>query len=259
MKDTYQSLIQDAIAFAKESSSLFYMDSFSLENKQNPSKTSIEPIKKIVSPEKNRSIPPQPKEKAQVKKTVPPKRISLATKEHIEKPSFIPDSFQDVWQVVEKMHPSLHLCKNYPDDKIANEIAEKWKYANKAAPIMLVHNSEKKEEISFLQNVAKALQIYFYPDEIAPAKMVSAHTWEEKNTWNDFFDQSEIQMILIGQDILDRSTHLKAHYREDEKTAKKYLSHIPLMILQPLSSYITNPLQKKSLWKDLCQMMQINL
>lgn len=144
--------------------------------------------------------------------------------------------------------PEVAILNEIPSDAIAKKIAERWKTKNQSAPISLLLFQEPPEQRLLLEQIAKALDVYF-----GPAKVVHAETIEKEKQWEAFLSVSDLKMILICDYTLWQLNGLLKFYKETPAQGERTLGNVPLFLLPDLSLYLKDPLLKRSLWKALCQ------
>jgi hypothetical protein len=110
---------------------------------------------------------------------------------------------------------------------------------------------ESQQEIHFLKNLAKAIDLY-----LAPAKIIDASRFEEEKKWDLFLKSPHLKLILASAPIIHQNKELQSYYKELPTTSQFFLNEIPLLLLTPFSSYFKTPMLKRSLWHKLCQILK---
>ncbi len=188
-------------------------------------------------------LPPAPKKEAPPSPPPAPK-IAIA-KEEIAKPTLNLSVVQNVLSIVA---PELAILPEIPSDAIARKIAERCKTKNQTAPLSLLLLHEPPEQRALLEQIAKALDIYF-----GPAKVVQAEAIEKEKQWEAFLSVPELKMVIACDYTLWQLNGLMQFYKETPAQGTRTLGKVPLFLLPDLSLYLKDPLLKRSLWKALCQ------
>lgn len=197
--------------------------------------------------------------------------------------SLKPTSFSTRWdQLFASIAPELSILKEIPHDAIAKKINTRWKTKNQIAPITLLYFQEIPEQKLLLEQIAKALDVYF-----GPAKLISAEAIEREKQWEAMVTSAELQLVICCDYTLWQLSGLMRFYKETPVVRKESLTNVklhsgeqegiigvareandgnhrlsainrqlgnkPLFLLPDLSLYLKDPLLKRSLWKALCQ------
>jgi len=262
MGNTYQKqyvdLLNDTISYLKSSDLLSLRTPIKKQalnpifrNQPSVDTSSIPTIKlSTEQPKKTPGLPPKQERDAVVEKKTPPVQEKPKAPDFYSTPSTSSSQLDlsEIKQSFLKLFPSLSLLETLPDDKRAKQIAERWRYKNQAIEISILHYKQTKEEKQLLENIAKALDIYFLP-----CRLIDAEPIEKENQW-DFFLASDRLKIVISSDFCLFSQHqLMKYYKETPATSEYFLNEKPLFLLPALSLYLKTPLLKASLWKSLKQ------
>lgn len=206
--------------------------------------TSILQDQNIASPTK---IAPEKKQKPPIEPTpIEPPLLSNSPKSNEPTLSYL--SLSSFFPLFAKIAPEIALLKKIPDDTLAKKIAARWKTKNQTAPLTLLMFSEPEPHQKFLQEIAKALDIYF-----GPAKIVQAETIEKEKQWEIFLSSEELKLIIVCDYTLWQLNGLMQFYKEVPAQGTRLLGKTNLFLLPDLSLYLKDPLLKRSLWKALCQ------
>lgn len=163
----------------------------------------------------------------------------------LPRPIFEPSK---VAKVVAAVAPDLPVLKEIPSDLDARKIAERWRTKNQSAPISLLLFQEPPEQRALLEQMAKAIDLYF-----GPAKTVNGETIEKEKQWEAFLSVTGLKMIIVCDYTLWQLHGLMQFYKETPAQGTRMLKDVPLFLLPDLSLYLKDPLLKRSLWKALCQ------
>jgi len=146
--------------------------------------------------------------------------------------------------------PELTILPDIPSDAIAKKIATRWKTHNQIAPITLLHYQELPEQTTFLEQLLKAVDVYF-----GPARLVNAERVEKENQWDAFLSVAELKTVIACDHTLWQLPNLRNMYREIPTQEKRLLKEKPLFLLPDLALYLKDPMLKRSLWKALCSFL----
>ena len=158
------------------------------------------------------------------------------------------DRFEDVKMHVRKVLPEIPYIQDIPTDQQAKIIAENWKYHSQISPFIILYNSKNQKEKTFLENLAKALSVYF-----VPTKVIFANEIEKENRWEVILDPSVLKFIIAPDDQIWDLPHMMSHYSENTAKSLVFLDEVPLFLIRNLSMYFQDPTLKSSLWKAICQ------
>ncbi len=202
-----------------------------------------EPVASFVEPIKPAPVikkvetPPSPS----FKETLPPLKPMI--KEEIS--SF---NFSAMRNLLSIVAPELAILHEIPKDDLAKKISERWKTKNKSAPISVLLFQEPAEQKALLEQIAKALDVYF-----GPAKIVHAEKIEKDKQWEAFLSVADLKLVIVCDYTLWQLSSLMQFYKETPAQGTRMLRDTPLFLLPDLSLYLKDPLLKRSLWKALCQ------
>lgn len=159
-----------------------------------------------------------------------------------------PSDLSSIRAILSVVAPELKILNEIPSDAIAKKISERWKTKNQTAPISILLYQEPPEQRVLLEQIAKALDVYF-----GPAKIVSAETIEKEKQWEAFLSVADLKMVIVCDYTLWQLNGLMHFYKETPAQGIRQLGQAPLFLLPDLSLYLKDPLLKRSLWKALCQ------
>ena len=193
-----------------------------------------------------KTVPPKVEEKVFQPLPIPPKPV---VKEVVKEAMAAPKPtapISTVRNVLSVVAPELAILNEIPNDAIARKISERWKTKNQTAPISILVFQEPAEQRGMLEQIAKALDVYF-----GGAKIVYAEGIEKEKQWEAFLSVADLKMVVVCDYTLWQLSSLMPFYKETE--GARMLGQIPLFLLPDLSLYLKDPLLKRSLWKALCQ------
>ena len=198
-------------------------------------------------------LPPPPKPVVIVEVPAPPEltplKVPSPPKPVLAEPPIVERvSFEDVRKIVAKIAPELPILDDIPNDAIAKKIAQRWKTKNQTAPISILLLNEPSHQKTLLEQMAKALDVYY-----GPARVINAESIEKEKQWETFLSVPELKLIIACDSTLWQLTHLMSFYKENPAQGTRYLGSIPIFLLPDLSLYLKDPLLKRSFWKALFQ------
>lgn len=188
-----------------------------LEHKETPIAPKIEPLKPV-----QESPPPAPL------------------------PKKAPSDFREVRNILSIVAPELNIIDEIPNDEIAQKIEMRWKTKNQSAPISILMFQEPNEQRALLEEISRAIDIYF-----GPAKIVHAEKIEKDKQWGAFLSCENLKMIVVCDYTLWQLNHLLEFYKEVPANRSRVLGKVPLFLLPDLSLYLKDPELKRSLWNAL--------
>jgi len=184
---------------------------------------------------------------------VAPAPIVVVTPPPVEQPVVVAppkkkESLNSLRALFAKIAPECAILEEIPNDAIAKKIANRWKTKNQIAPITLLCYHENNEQRLLLEEIVKALDVYF-----GPAKLLVADQIEKANDWKTFLSAEDLKLVIACDYTLWQLQNLRPFYKETPAQNHRQLGDKPLLMLPDLSLYLKDPLLKRSLWKALCQ------
>ncbi|NGX63234.1 MAG: hypothetical protein KR126chlam6_00642 [Candidatus Anoxychlamydiales bacterium] len=167
-----------------------------------------------------------------------------------KKPKIFEDDLSDIKKTIQKVFPNINIVSSL-DDKIAKQKAKKYKLKNIAAPITILAYKENEKHYRFLEKIAIAMHVYFYP-----TKVVSEYLLEKEKSGNDFLSDSDIFLIIASDYTIFELPNLRTYYKENPIKGEKHLKNKALFLLPDISLYLKEPTLKTSLFKALKQKIQ---
>lgn len=160
-------------------------------------------------------------------------------------------SFEEIRKVLGRVAPHLPVLSEIPPDTTAKKIANRWKTKNQTAPITLLYFQESPPQKALLEQITKAIDVYY-----GPAKLVFAETIEKEKQWETFLSVPELKKVIVCDYTLWQLSDLMRFYKENPTQGTRTLGTVPLFLLPDLSLYLKDPLLKRSLWKALSHQLQ---
>lgn len=157
-------------------------------------------------------------------------------------------NFTQIRNVMSIVAPELAILEEIPNDQLAKKLSERWKTKNQTAPISILTYQEPGEQRALLEEIAKAVDIYF-----GPAKLVNAEKIEKEKQWETFLSVEGLKMVIVCDYTLWQLGNLMHFYKETPAQGARMLGSVPIFLLPDLSLYLKDALLKRSLWKALCQ------
>lgn len=178
-------------------------------------------------PEKPRPLPriAEPVRKQPIiKKTEPPAlELPKEVEQRITPKPVNEVDFSDLIKIVKTHFPAQKILDSQPDDARAKETAQKWKHPAIPPEVWILDSSRAPEERLFLENIAQAIDLYFYPAAVLPISKMD--------------EEPAPRLILGTKDLLNG---IKA----------------PSIAMESISFYLETPKEKSRLWKDLKNTLQ---
>ena len=149
-------------------------------------------------------------------------------------------------QAIKQHFPGIAVMESPPDDKVAHQVANKWKQATGIPDIAILSYREAPKEREFLGNVAKAIC-----NQIAPSSVLSAVEIEHQDKWKKLLSAPNLKLIITCEKSMHSLSLMMKHH--NTKTSRQYLDKTPLLLLSNVSLYLRDPSLKLSLWNAICQ------
>jgi hypothetical protein len=259
-------LIRDTLALLKEEAPPFLLTTqedadYFRKLAKTPTPAPIEIPKSQPAPQKSAPPPLRPIEEKKIAPIPPapepvkpllPVKLPLLLKEepppHREEDLQKYSNFSDLKEIFSKIAPGFSILSQIPSDAIAKKLSTRWKTKNQTAPITLLSFQEPPQQRALLEQIAKALDVYF-----GPVRLVNAESIEKEKQWEAFLSVSELKLVIACDYTLWQLSGLMQTYKENPTQGTRCLGKVPLFLLPDLSLYLKDPLLKRSLWKALNQ------
>ena len=186
--------------------------------------------------------PLEPKTEFLEKKSVAP----LPLKPLQKKPG---DTFHDLHTMMKTLAPQLIAEEPTPSDFIAKKLRHSWKHPLFHSNILLIGGQETTHH--FLNQVAQAIDMHFFPSTMIPLSSL-----EKQALLHQCMELESIKLIIIPAQTLWNCKELMTHYHEIPQKKQRYLGKKLVLILPEIDLYFNDPLLKRSLWNQLCQVMK---
>lgn len=250
--------LQEAGSFvlASPEDAEFFRAEFAKKTQAHPKPLEVAPPHEIpiAPPVEKKEIPSSLPPKAQIKPALPTVKAAAAEpapiKENLHEEPISPPKadFGSLRTILKTAAPELAILHDIPNDLIARKISERWKTKNQAAPISILCWQEPPEQKALLEQIARALDVYF-----GGARMIQVDAIEKEKQWEAFLSVADLKTIIVCDYTLWQLNHLMQFYKETPAQGTRVLGNIPLFLLPDLSLYLKDHLLKRSLWKALCQ------
>ena len=239
--------IRDAKLFLEDCADPILSDPANCDYFRKKVKRTPPPVKKAVEPLPPPPAPPvavyiPPPTPPQPKIETPPEVI------HTPPPPKKRESLNTLRSLFAKIAPECAILDEIPSDALAKKIANRWKTKNQIAPITLISYQENPDQRLLLEEIVKALDVYF-----GPATILAADPIEQAKDWKTFLSATELKLVILCDYTLWQLQNLRTFYKETPAQNHRQLGDKPLLMLPDLSLYLKDPLLKRSLWKALCQ------
>lgn len=157
---------------------------------------------------------------------------------------------EDIRKIVQERYPGQKIVKEIPSDAEAKAINEAWKSETIIPEVMILSFEESPLQYAFLQNIAKAITMFY-----TPAAVIRAEKLAQEKGWEKVLQTKNLKLIISTGHNVHGSPELHKHYKEAQKQAKHFLGSVPLFLLSDIAHYFKNPQLKVTLWKDLCEIL----
>lgn len=251
LKTQYRFLLQDTISFLKLQKTKIVFGSFPntrIETKISKKPLIVESKPKSSFQEKEAPLPPK---KQTPKPKAPKEKKQEAPPVTLDPPKKRADFVEDIKKEMKKIAPSLFIHNEIPSDQKAKKVSLSYQYKNQATDITIFHLQEKHQAKNLLNNIAKAIDIYFYP-----CRVLEVNDMESQNNWDTFLSTPKLKLIIAQDYSLWQHKNLMKHYKEYPSRSQNFLGKVPLFLLPDLSLYLKDPTLKCSLWKAICQKIE---
>ncbi|MFT4551692.1 MAG: hypothetical protein ACI9S8_000308 [Chlamydiales bacterium] len=190
-----------------------------------------------------------------VKKEKSPKKESNPSKETGTHPFFKlvpvdagpPDPLDDMMSAIKKYFPGIDVVETPPDDKLAHQIANKWKQVTGIPDIAILSYRDSPKEKEFLGNVAKAVS-----NQIAPSSVLSAVEIEHQDKWKKLLSAPNLKLVITNEKGMHSLSLMMKHHHLNNNNSRQYLGKVPILLLSSISLYLRDPSLKSSLWNAIC-------
>jgi hypothetical protein len=143
-------------------------------------------------------------------------------------------------RIYQKIAPHIQLHELALDDQSAKRIRQAADKRSSLPSIPIFFDHSIGEHLDFLTSLAKAINTSF-----GTSSVVNIHEFEEKNLWKPLLAHSDINLILIPQSLLKKTSNLQSYVKEYPGRVLRSLEKIPLL---PLTEISDSPIRKKEIW-----------
>ncbi|MEM7174988.1 MAG: hypothetical protein AAF443_03545 [Chlamydiota bacterium] len=150
-------------------------------------------------------------------------------------------SFTALRALIKDLFPKLSLSSAVPDDGHAKRVRDGWQTKQNAPTVAILLQGQTFRP--FFTHLAKAITLC-----LAPAKVITAQTLERANQWDLFLAAPQLRLVIAPDATLFAAKKLLPHYKEIPQEKRRFLGHVPLLLLPDPSLYLKDPLLKRSLW-----------
>ncbi len=229
MISEYQKLVRDTLLFLKQGKPL--PKKKLIQELLPPPKP--QPVKVEAPPPPEPKIIPKPEKKEVKSSAIPLNKPNP--------PTYFPNP--KMKELFESL--SCPYLEQIPKDTIAKRIKESWKQTQFTPDIPILYSG--KQYRPFLENIAKAITVRF-----APSHVVDIGPLEQQQKWDLFLKAKNLKLIIAPDFILWGAKHLMPYYKEYPQEKKRFIGHVPLLLLPDPSLYLKDPSLKRSLWNVIC-------
>ncbi len=171
----------------------------------------------------------------------------------IKPPPTSVDPMSDIRETVAKVLPNSAVVFTVPSDAGAKKKALLWEQQYLTSKIFILSLEEKTPSLSFLNNIAKALNRLSFS-----TLLLEADFFEMKNEWASAFTSPQLRFIVAPPLTQWKTTSLARLYCENRASRGHFLKGIPLLLLEPITTYLENPILKQKLWKTLSLLLSMS-
>lgn len=159
--------------------------------------------------------------------------------------------WNDFKPLFQQYFPNHPLNEQIPSDARAKKINTTWKMDQVIPPVVILSFNDQNNQLVLIKNIAKATSL-----NLAPTRVISAHTIEQQNKWKEFLHSPSLKLIIASDYGFYLLPELMKFYKEVPKSAKHFLHQTPLLLLSDLSLYLKEPQLKSLLWRAICSEFQ---
>lgn len=236
-----EALIRDTLTFLKES---FSKDHQFFVSPAYPKTL----IKKVIAKEE---LAPTPAATAIVFQKTPRKSSEKTPAPTVPLETLIPPPskersslpVQSCKTLVQRLFPQMVFQENPPADNLVGAVNSAPFQKALQAKILFLTLTEDP----FAESVQKAISIYLSPCTLLATSLCGA---EDEILF--LLKNMQADLVIVPSDLVRTKTFLP-FLRELPATSEYFLGTSPLLIIEPLRSYHSNPQQKKTLWQTLCK------
>lgn len=234
--DTYDSLIDDTIAYIKE---LMPPKKGKINVTLPPAPPKPQTIAKPQAVTQPLPISPPPKPVKEIKLKEEKKEAFF----FLEPPAApLLESNEGVRKILKEIAPDLYQHESIPSDFKAKRIKEAWREKRETPAIPILYQGT--EYRSFITRIAKAIDIAFGSCNVVDVV--------PEKKWDLFLESENLKLIIAPDTLIFGTKELLSFYQENPQQKKRKLGNIPLLLLPDLSLYFKDPYLKRALWNVIC-------
>jgi hypothetical protein len=128
-------------------------------------------------------------------------------------PKAHPIDLKDIREIITEKYPRLSILDTLPEEKIT------------VPAVLVIYQQASSSQLTFLKNLVKAISL-----SLTPATLFDIQMLQRQNLWNHFLQSPNLRLIVTSGKI-------------------SHSTETPILEMSDLSLYLTDPLQKQSLWK----------
>jgi len=145
--------------------------------------------------------------------------------------------------LLQRLFPQMIFQENPPADNLVGAVnSAPFQKALQAKTLFLIPTEDP-----FAESVQKAISIYLTPCTLLATSLCGG---EDETLF--LLKNMQAELVIIPSDLVRTKTFLP-FLRELPASREYFLGTSPLLIIEPLRSYYSNPQQKKILWQTLCK------
>jgi hypothetical protein len=131
--------------------------------------------------------------------------------------------FEDFRKILQECFPAIKILDSQPDDAGAKELSQAWQKQNTPPEIVIIDSSSTPLERRFLDNIARALDAFFYPTAVLTPQELTADL--------------TVRLAVGVQDSLNNHPY-------------------PFLAMKSIEHYLQQPVLKAELWQELKNTLQ---
>lgn len=207
-------------------------------------------IETIAVPQPKPAPQPKPVVQPTVQPIEPPQKVARTSRPEEEakaapQPKSAPKTL--LKKYLEENSSTLSYLEEVPGDGEARNIRSRWLLEQMAVALLIPTHGEEEER--FIQAVAKGIS-----DRLAPAYFPERELPHHYLPWEQLLSNPALRLILTTRAFLLSDPSLRKGCSGTSQ--EPLLFGKPLLILDPLTHYLTSPKQKGELWEKIKRSFQ---
>ncbi len=142
--------------------------------------------------------------------------------------------------------PNISIHKNPPADSLPKQIRSAWKDQKSLSQIPIFVNNDVRDYLSFLNNLAHAIDITF-----ATSKIIDITSIEGEDRWENIFSSTNIKLLIVPDLVLSKSPNLIKHFHIYSNKLIKLIGNFQAITISNIDQYFKQPMNKCQLWDTI--------